>query len=76
MIYMRGGFPFSQIQLGVLAYEMAVREGERGFSPIKRRAGRYWLKGFYQQFPEVAVNLSIVGEIGANPAQITKFFNE
>ena len=59
---------------------MAVRDVQRGFSPIKRRAGRYWLKGFYQQFPEVrkkmAVNLSIVHAIGVNPAQIMKFFNE
>ena len=80
MIYARRGFPFSQNQLRVLAYEMAVRDGQRGFSPIKRRAGRYWLKGFYQQFPEVrkkmAVNLSIACAIGVNPAQITKFFDE
>ena len=48
MIYARRGFPFSQNQLRVLAYEMAVRDGNKGFSPIKRRAGRYWLKGFYQ----------------------------
>ena len=80
MIYARRGFPFSQNQLRVLAYEMAVRDGQKGFSPIKQRAGRYWLKGFYQQYPEVrkkmAVNLSIVHAIGANPAQILKFFNE
>ena len=80
MIYARRGFPFSQNQLRVLAYEMAVRDGQKGFSPIKRRAGRYWLKGFYQRFPEVrkkmAVNLLIVRAIGANPGQITKFFEE
>ena len=80
MIYARRGFPFPQNQLRVLTYEMAVRDGQRGFSPIKRRARRYWLKGFYQRYPEVrkkmAVNLSIACAIGANPAQITKFFNE
>ena len=80
MIYVRRGFLFSQNQLRVLAYEMAVRDGQRGFSPIKRRAGRYWLKGFYQQYPEVrkkmAVNLSIARAIGANPAQIMRFFNK
>ena len=80
MIYARRGFPFSQNQLRVLAYEMAAMEGQKGFSPIKQRAGRYWLKGFYQRYPEVrkkmAVNLSIVHVIGANPAQIMKFFNE
>ena len=80
MIYARRGFPFSQNQLRVLAYEMAARDGQKGFSPIKQRAGRYWLKGFYQRYPEVrkkmAVNLSIAHAIGANPAQILKFFNE
>ena len=80
MIYARRGFPFSQNQLRVLAYEMAVRDGQKGFSPIKRRAGRYWLKGFYQRFPEVrkkmAVNLLIARAIRANPGQITKFFEE
>ena len=80
MIYARRGFLFSQNQLRVLAYEMAVRDGQKGFSPMKRRAGRYWLKGFYQRFPEVrkkmAVNLSIARAIGANPGQITKFFEE
>ena len=48
MIYARRGFPFSQNQLRVLAYEMASRDGQKGFSPIKQRARRYWLKGFYQ----------------------------
>ena len=80
MIYARRGFPFSQNQLRVLAYEMTVRDGQKGFSPIKRRAGRYLLKGFYQRFPEVrkkmAVDLSIARAIGANPGQITKFFEE
>ena len=80
MIYARRGFPFSQNQLRVLAYEMASRDGQKGFSPIKQRAGRYWLKGFFQRYPEVrkkmAVNLLIARAIGANPAQILKFFNE
>ena len=34
-IYARRGFPFSQNQLRVLAYEMAARNGQKGFSPIK-----------------------------------------
>ena len=80
MIYARRGFPLSQNQLRVLAYEMAVRDGQKGFSPIKRRARRYWLKGFYQRFPEVrkkmAVNLLIAHAIGVNPGQIMKFFEE
>ena len=80
MIYARRGFPFSQNQLRVLVYEMAYRDGKKGFSPIKQRAGRYWLKCFYQRHPEVrkkmAVNLLIAHAIGANPAQIMKFLNE
>ena len=79
MIYARRGFPFSQNQLRVLAYEMAARDGQKGFSPIKQRAGRYCLKGFYLRYPEVRkmeVNLWIARAIGVNPAQIMKFFNE
>ena len=41
MLYARRGFPFSQIQLHMLAYEMATREGQKGFSPVKQKAGRY-----------------------------------
>ena len=25
--------------------KMAIREGQKGFSPVKQKAGRYWLKG-------------------------------
>ena len=53
MIYARRGFPFSQNQLRVIAYEMGARDGQKGFNPIKQRAGRYWLKGLYQRYPEV-----------------------
>ena len=83
MIYARRGFPFTQNQFRVLAYEMSSREGQRGqrgFSPTKQKPGRYWLKGFYKRFLKVrkkmAVNLSIARAIGANSAQITKFFME
>ena len=52
-----------------------------GFSPLKQRAGRNWLKkGFYKRHPEVrkknAVNLSIARAIYANLGQIDKFFRE
>ena len=79
MLYARRGFPFSQIQLRMLAYEMATREGQKGFSPVKQKAGRYWLKGFYQQFPElhkkIAVNFLIAWAIGTNLTQLSKFFD-
>ena len=55
----------------MLAYEMATR---------KQKARRYWLKGFYQWFPElhkkIAVNLWIAHAIGANPTQLSKFFDQ
>ena len=76
MIYVRRGFPFLQNQLRVLAYEMAVRNGQRGFRPIKRTAGRYWLKGFPEVKKKMAVNLLIAHVIAVNPTQITKFFDE
>ena len=64
-----------------MAFEMAKAEGCTGFSPLKKRAGRNWLKkGFYKQHPEVrkkmAVNLSIARAIHANPGQLDKFFVE
>ena len=64
----------------MLAYEMATREGQKGFSPVKQKAGRYWLKGFYQWFPDlckkIAVNLLIAHAIGANLTQLSKFFDQ
>ena len=78
MLYAQRGFPFTQTQLRLLAYEMATREGQEGFSPVKQKAGRYWLKGFYQWYPElckkIAVNPSIARAIAANPTQLSKFF--
>ena len=71
MLYAWRGFPFTQTQLCLLAYEMATREGQKGFSPVKQKARRYWLKGFYQRYPvlhkKIAVNLSIACAIAANP---------
>ena len=80
MLYTRRGFPFTPKQLCVLAYEMAVREGRTGFSPIKKRAGRTWLKYFFCRNPQVkkkmSQNLSICHAMGANIVQINKFFNQ
>ena len=81
MYYAKRGFPFSEQQLCTMAYDLAKQEGCVGFSPLKARAGRNWLKkGFYKRHPEVrkkmAVNLSIAQAIYANSGQIDKFFNE
>ena len=46
MVYARRGFLFTQ--LCMLVYEIATREGPKGFSLVKQKAGRYRLKGFYQ----------------------------
>ena len=79
MLYARRGFPFTPTQLCILAYEMAQSEGRKGFSPVKKRAGRTWLKYFLRRNPEVKVklsqNLSIFRAMGANKVQINKFFD-
>ena len=80
MLYARRGFPFTGKQVCVLAFEMASRDNNKGFSPVKKQAGRAWLRGFYKRNPEirqkVSVNLSIARAIAANPTQIGKFFEE
>ena len=80
MVYARRGFPFTGKQVCVLAYEMAARDNNKGFSPVKRKAGRCWLKGFYKRHPEIqkktSINLSIGRAIAANPVQIGRFFNQ
>ena len=72
------GFPFTGKRLKQLAYEVAVANKRKGFSPTKRIAGRYWLKGFLRRFPELrkknAKNLSIHRAKCANPVVLGKFF--
>ena len=79
MQFARRGFPFTDNKLYVLAYELASRNNRRGFSPLKKHAGRSWLKGFLARYPqlkkEVSQNLSIACAIGANPTQVRNFFN-
>ena len=78
MLYVHRGFPFTEVQLCKLAYQIAVSEKKTGFSPIKKRAGRSWLKYFYKRQPDlkkkVASNLSIGRAMAANPGHIEKFF--
>ena len=80
MLYVRRGFPFTEVQLCKLAYQIAVSEKKTGFSPIKKRAGRSWLKYFYKRQPDlkkkVASNLSIGRAMAANPGRIEKFFED
>ena len=80
MVHARRGFPFTGKQVCVLAYEMAARDNNKGFSPVKRKAGRCWLKGFYKRHPEIrkktSINLSIGRAIAANPFQIGRFFDQ
>ena len=49
MMYACRGFPFTEVQLCKLAYQIAVSEKKTGFSPTKKRAGRSWLKYFYKR---------------------------
>ena len=51
MMYIRRGFPFSDDQLCSLALELAKQTRRPGFSPVKKRAGRKWLKGFMKSKP-------------------------
>ena len=47
------GFPFTGKRLKKLAYEFAVASKRKGFSPKKMMAGRCWLKGFLERFPNL-----------------------
>ena len=79
-LYARRGFPFTPRQMCQLAYEMAVKEGQNKFSPVKKSAGRTWLKYFLRRNPDIriknSVNLNIARAMAANPVQINKFFEE
>ena len=47
------GLPFTEKRLCKLAYELAMANKRPGFSPTKKMAGRYWLKGFLERFPKL-----------------------
>ena len=78
MTYSRRGFPFSDEKLCILAYELAKQTRRSGFSPVKKRAGRKWLRGFLKRKPTLrkknAQNLSAARAMAANPVQVQKFF--
>ena len=80
ILYSHHYFPFTGKQLCTLTYEMVVRDKEKGFSPVKLQAGRYWLRGFYKRHKEVrkkcSVNLSITQVMAPNPIQISIFFTQ
>ena len=77
-MYTRRGFPFSDDQLCSLAFELAKQTRRPGFSPVKKRAGKKWLKGFMKCKPKLwkknAQNLSAAHAMAANPVQVEKFF--
>ena len=78
MMYTRRGFPFSDDQLCSLAFVLSKQTRRPGFSPVKKRAGRKWLKGFMKHKPKLqkknAQNLSAARAMAANPVQVEKFF--
>ena len=78
MMYARRGFPFSDDQLCSLAFELAKQTRRPGFSPVKKRAGRKWLKGYMKHKPKLwkknAQNLYAACAMAANPVQVEKFF--
>ena len=79
MGYARRGFPFSDDQLCMLAYELTVKTHRPRFSPTKKRAGRAWRKGFMERKPWMrkknAQNLSAARVMAVNPVQVEKFFH-
>lgn len=74
----RAGFPVKARQLRVWAHEYAKDHGIKGFSKDGKMAGRKWLKGFLNRYPNIklkqANNLSIHRAMGANKAVVDKFF--
>ena len=74
------GFPFTEVQLCILAYQIAAAKKKIGFCPIKKRANRSWLKYFCKRNPDlkkkVASNLSVCRAMVANQARIKKFFED
>ena len=78
MTYSRCGFPFTDDRLCILAYELAKQTHRPGFSPVKKKAGKKWLKGFMKRKLKLrkknAQNLLAAHAISANPAQVQKFF--
>ena len=61
-----------------MAYQLAVANKRKGFSPVKRCAGPWWLKGFLKLWPclkkKNAKNLSLYYVACANSFQVAKFF--
>ena len=57
---------------------MAEDEGDKGFSPVTKTAGRKWLRFFFKCKSELRIknsqNLSISHVISANPGSINKLF--
>ena len=72
IFYSRCGFPFTDLKLRKLAYELAVANKRKGFSPVKKMAG------FLVQWPGLkkknAKNLSLHRASCANAFQVAKFF--
>ena len=79
MYYARRGFPFTDEKLCQLAFGLASRTQRKGFSPIKKAAGRKWLRGYLKRKPNLqrknSQNISAARAMGANPYQIEKFFD-
>ena len=78
MTFARRGFPFTELKLRKLAYELAKANRTKGFSPEKKIAGKWWLNGFLQWYKELkkknAKNLSIHRAECSNAYQVAKFF--
>jgi len=60
------------------AYEYAIKNGIKGFSVNKQKAGYYWFDGFMSRFPDLVVksaeNLSVPRAMGMNATQVCQWF--
>ena len=80
MALARGGFPITPIKLRLVAFQLAEGNKRSGFSVELGLAGRYWLDGFLDRYPDlckkVTKNLSSHRASGGNKNQIDKFFTQ
>jgi len=71
------GFPCSRDDIRTLAY-LAIKNGIKGLSVKKQKAGYYWFDNFMRRFPDLVVksaeNLSVRRAMGMNPTQVSQWF--
>ena len=49
------GFPLTALKIREAVYHYAEFKGIKGFSPVKKKGGRKWLRGFMRRHPELKI---------------------